>query len=43
MGVFNKLLGNAGRVDAEKLEATYGNLLIEDEGIERGFSMLRDL
>ncbi len=42
MGLFNKLLGNASEVSAEKLNELYGRLLIENEQIELGFKLLRD-
>lgn len=42
MGLFNKLLGNASEVSAEKLNEKYGRLLAEDEVIELGFQLFRD-
>ena len=42
MGLFNKILGNASEVSAEKLTEKYGRLLLENENIELGFKLLRD-
>jgi hypothetical protein len=43
MGLFNKLLGNAGEVENEKLLSEYGHLLLSDEVIELGFILFRDV
>lgn len=43
MGLFNRILGNASEVDAEKLMEKYGRLLTEHEVIELGFKLLRDV
>jgi hypothetical protein len=43
MGLFNKLLGNASEVSAEKLNEKYGRLLTDSESIELGFKLLRDV
>lgn len=43
MGLLNKLLGNAGEVDNAKLMADYGHLLLNDEVIELGFNLFRDV
>lgn len=43
MGLFNKILGNASEVSSEKLNEKYGGLLIENEEIELGFKLLRDV
>ena len=42
MGLLNKLLGNAGAVDSDKLREEYGNLLIDGEDVEIGFKLFRD-
>lgn len=42
MGIISGLLGNAGVIDAEKLNADYGQLLTDSEVIELGFKVLRD-
>ena len=42
MGFLSGLLGNAGVVDSEKLNADYVNLLCEGESIEVGFKVIRD-
>jgi hypothetical protein len=42
MGLFSALLGNAGTVGAAELMEKYGKLLVEDEGIELGFKLVRD-
>ncbi|KJD32936.1 helicase [Tamlana nanhaiensis] len=43
MGLFNKILGNASEVSAEKLSEKYGRLLTSNEQIELGFKLLRDV
>ncbi len=43
MGLFSALLGNAGSVTQEDLRKDYGKLLIENEEIELGFKLIRDL
>ncbi|GGX05390.1 PH domain-containing protein [Aquimarina muelleri] len=43
MGLFNKILGNASEISTEKLNEKYGRLLIENEQIELGFKLLRDI
>lgn len=43
MGLINKLLGNASEISTEKLQEKYGKLLIENERIELGFSLIRDV
>lgn len=43
MGIFSALLGNAGTVSQEDLHKEYGKLLIENEEIELGFKLIRDL
>ena len=42
MGLLSGLLGNAGVVAAEQLQADYGQLLAEGEQIEVGFKVIRD-
>ena len=42
MGLFSKLLGNAGTVNQEDLKKDFGKLLIEGEEIELGFKLIRD-
>ena len=42
MGLFNKILGNASEVSAEKLNEKYARLLAEGESIELGFKLIRD-
>jgi hypothetical protein len=42
MGLLSNILGNAGVVSPEKLQADYGRLLTEAEEIEVGFSVFRD-
>lgn len=42
MGILSGLLGNAGVVDADKLQSEYGDLLTENEAIEIGFKVIRD-
>ncbi|ADX66850.1 PH domain-containing protein [Weeksella virosa] len=43
MGLFDKLLGNAGTVTPEKLYSDYQAILIEGETIDIGFSLFRDV
>lgn len=43
MGLLNKVLGNASEVSVEKLSSKYRRLLIDDEKIELGFTLFRDV
>nr|WKN39380.1 PH domain-containing protein [Tunicatimonas sp. TK19036] len=43
MGLLSGLMGNAGAVEPEKLQEKYGSLLIDGEGIEAGFQLIRDV
>jgi hypothetical protein len=43
MGLLNRILGNAGEVSIEKLQEKYGRLLTDEEEIELGFKLLRDV
>ncbi|WNJ17134.1 PH domain-containing protein [Pontibacter sp. G13] len=43
MELFNKIRGNASEVSAEKLNEKYGRLLTENEQIELGFKLIRDV
>ncbi|WP_124980056.1 PH domain-containing protein [Nonlabens xiamenensis] len=43
MSFLDKILGNAGEVDHEKLKEEYKHILIEGEQIEMGFVLLRDV
>ncbi|MDP5078783.1 MAG: PH domain-containing protein [Nonlabens sp.] len=43
MGLLNKLMGNAGEVENAKLMSEYGHLLLNDESIELGFILFRDV
>jgi hypothetical protein len=42
MGILSGILGNAGVVEASKLNGEFGNLLTEGESIEVGFIIIRD-
>lgn len=42
MGLFSGLLGKAGVLGAEALTQSYGGLLVDGEGIEIGFVVIRD-
>lgn len=42
MGIFDKLLGNAGVVASTDLAQEYGPLLCDGEQIEVGFTVIRD-
>ena len=43
MGLISGLLGNAGTVEPEKLNEEYRQLLTDDEKIEAGFKLVRDI
>ena len=43
MGLLNKILGNASEVSTEKLSEKYGRLLLDNENIELGFVLFRDV
>ena len=43
MGLFNKLIGNAGEISQEKLNEKYGKLLVINETVEMGFKLFRDI
>jgi Bacterial PH domain len=43
MGIFSALLGNAGSVSTDQLQKDYGQLLIDNEQIELGFKLIRDV
>ena len=43
MGLFSGLLGNAGVADSNELHNEYEMLLTEDESIEIGFKLVRDV
>ena len=43
MGLLNKILGNASEVSTEKLTEKYARLLVENEKIELGFTLFRDV
>ncbi len=43
MSLLNKILGNASNVSLEELNEKYKRLLTENEEIELGFSLLRDV
>lgn len=43
MGLFSALLGNAGTVSIEDLKNNYGLLLIDEEEIQLGFKLIRDV
>lgn len=43
MGILNKILGNASEVSSEKLTQKYGRLLVDQENIELGFTLFRDV
>lgn len=43
MGLFSALMGNAGQASQEDLIKQYGQLLIEEEKIEMGFKLIRDV
>lgn len=43
MGLFNKILGNTSEVSSEKLNLKYARLLVDDEQVELGFTLFRDV
>ena len=43
MGLFSALLGNAGAVGKDDLLKEYGKLLVENEEVELGFKLVRDV
>ncbi|MCL4113217.1 UNVERIFIED_CONTAM: hypothetical protein GTU68_002867 [Idotea baltica] len=43
MGLLNKVLGNASETSTEDLTQQYGKLLIANEVIELGFTLMRDI
>lgn len=43
MGLIGALMGNAGQADELALRKKYGNLLLDDETIEMGFKLIRDV
>jgi len=42
LGLLSGILGNAGVVEAEKMQSQYGQLLTDGEAIEVGFKVIRD-
>ena len=43
MGLFSGLLGNAGVVSGEELTKDYAKILADNENIEVGFKLIRDV
>ena len=43
MSFIDKMLGNAGEVSVDELLKEYGHLLIENENVEMGFVLFRDV
>lgn len=43
MGIFNGLMGNATDVNLEKIREDYGNVITENETIEKAYKVIRDL
>jgi hypothetical protein len=43
MGLLSGIIGNAGTVDPEELREKYGEMLMDDEDIELGFKLVRDV
>lgn len=43
MGIFSSILGNAGTVTADELTKQYRALLTDEEEIEVGFKIIRDV
>lgn len=42
MGIFDTLMGNASEANLNDLQAEYGELLCEDERIEKAYKLIRD-
>ncbi|MDT0688385.1 PH domain-containing protein [Salegentibacter sp. F188] len=42
MSILSSLLGNAGAIEKNQLQADFGKLLIPSETIEAGFKIIRD-
>lgn len=42
MGIFDALMGNASEADLNTLQAEYGELLCDDERIEKAYKLIRD-
>ncbi|KIL49467.1 PH domain-containing protein [Jeotgalibacillus soli] len=43
MGLFDGLMGNASEVKVEDVKKEFGNLLIQNEKIEKAYKLIRDL
>jgi hypothetical protein len=43
MGLFNAIMGNASEVNIENLSKEFEPLLIEDERIEKGYKVIKDM
>ena len=43
MSFLNKMIGNSEQESPEKLREKYGRLLLEDEVVELGFKLIRDV
>jgi hypothetical protein len=42
MGFFNEMLGNASKIDVEKIQGEFGQVLSEGEVVEHAYQLLRD-
>lgn len=42
MGIFDTLMGNASEANLNDLQSEYGELLCEDERIEKAYKLIRD-
>jgi hypothetical protein len=42
MGLFNGMLGNASKIDPEKIQEEFGQVLSPDEHVEHAYQLLRD-
>ncbi|HCL4436358.1 cytoplasmic protein [Clostridium botulinum] len=43
MGLFNGLMGNASEVNIMEVEKEYSNVLAENERVEKGYKLIRDM
>lgn len=43
MGLFSSLFGNVSEIDSGKIEEEFGTILVQGEGIEKAYRLVRDL
>ncbi len=42
MGIFDGLMGNASKIDAEKIQAEFSQILAPGEAVEHAYQLIRD-